>query len=112
MVGMKMTMLETRKTTSLPSGVGGRIRLRERINQSLLKIMDCVSRIVSPVDVDSKYWKDEVWTDLSRVYYKYESVEQKRAFREVMHEMLEKVSEGHWESIYKKLYRIEQRKTP
>ena len=37
--------------------------------------------------------KDEVWLDLSRIYYKYEDTTQKQAFREVVLEMSDKINE-------------------
>ncbi len=64
--------------------------------------------IFSPVRVEMNLMKDDVWVDLSRIYYKYEDIVQKQAFREVVLEMSEKINEGNWESVYKKLYRIEQ----
>lgn len=53
--------------------------------------------------------KKEVWADLSAVYYKYEDDDQKKAFREVVHEISEKVTEGRWNTIYQKLYRVEKK---
>ena len=41
------------------------------------------------------------------LYYKYE--DQKKAFREVMYDICEKIKDGKWESVYNKLYRAEQK---
>jgi hypothetical protein len=50
--------------------------------------------------------KEEIWADLSSIYYKYEDDGQKRAFKEVVGDMSKKVSEGDWGVIYEKLYRL------
>ena len=52
--------------------------------------------------------KTEVWSELSLIYYKYEDSYQKRAFREVISEISESISEGNWGTVYNKLYRFEQ----
>lgn len=82
--------------------------LREQLFQTFTKIKVISSMIFSPVRVEMNLMKDDVWVDLSRIYYKYEDIVQKQAFREVVLEMSEKINEGNWESVYKKLYRIEQ----
>ena len=53
--------------------------------------------------------KNEVWANLSAVYYKYDCEDHKKAFREVTYEIAEKVQEGKWNAIYKKFHRIEQK---
>ena len=67
-----------------------------------------VSEVIPPVEVNMEEVKGEIWTDLSALYYKYEDETQKKAFREVAQEISEKMQEGKWEAIYKKLYRIER----
>ena len=52
--------------------------------------------------------KTEVWKELSLVYYKYEDSHQKRAFREVLSEISESITDGNWGTVYNKLYRFEQ----
>ena len=63
---------------------------------------------LQPCKVDMGNIKSEVWADLSAVYYKYEDEDQKKAFREVVHEISDKITEGRWNAIYKKLYRAEK----
>jgi hypothetical protein len=62
-----------------------------------------------PNEVELDTIKEEIWQDLSALYYKYEDDEQKRAFREVMYDICDKISEGKWESVYRKLYRTDQK---
>lgn len=52
--------------------------------------------------------KKEVWADLSAVYYKYEDMLQKKAFREVIYEISEIISNDKWNKIYGKLYRMKR----
>jgi hypothetical protein len=67
-----------------------------------------VSNIIPPINHDINEIKSEVWHDLSAVYYKYEDEFQKKAFREVVTDISKKVEAGNWDSIYKRLYRIER----
>jgi hypothetical protein len=48
-----------------------------------------------------------VWADLSRIYYKYEDEAQKKAFRDILKEISEKIQDDKWETVYKKIYREE-----
>ena len=72
-------------------------------------IREAIEKIFPTSDVSLDEIKDEVWTDLSRIYYKYEDEAQKRAFREVMKEIAEKMQDDKWETVYKKIYREEQK---
>jgi len=72
------------------------------------KVKEVVTKALDN-DIDLEEFKEEVWNDLSAIYYKYETEEQKRAFREVIYEICEKINEGKWDSVYKKLYREEQK---
>lgn len=75
--------------------------LKNKVKEVVTKALD--------TDIDLDEFKEEVWNDLSAIYYKYETEEQKKAFREVMYEICEKIKEGKWDSVYKKLYREEQK---
>jgi hypothetical protein len=75
-------------------------------------VKDVVNNILTPAEVELDEIKEEVWQDLSSLYYKYEDENQKRAFRELMCEISEKISEGKWDSVYKKLYRLGQKDKP
>jgi len=86
------------------------------VNVSSIKPLETLKNKVKAVvtkaldaDIDLGEFKEEVWNDLSAIYYKYETEEQKRAFREVMYEICEKIKEGKWDSVYNKLYREEQK---
>lgn len=69
------------------------------------KIKEAIQKILPPVTIDLDEVKDEVWTDLSRIYYKYEDESQKRAFREIMKEIASKLDNGEWQVIYRKIYK-------
>jgi hypothetical protein len=51
--------------------------------------------------------KNDIWRDLSLVYYKYEDNSQKKAFREILVDIANKLDEGNWNCVYRKLYRID-----
>ena len=73
----------------------------------LKKIADLFANIIPSCEVDIEKVKDDIWADLSALYYKYDDNSQKKAFREVTHEISTKLVEGKWDSIYKKLYHKE-----
>ena len=71
-------------------------------------VKEVIDQILPSGDVDLTDIKDEVWKDLSALYYKYEDEDQKRAFREVMYDISNRIQDGKWDSVYQKLYREEQ----
>ncbi len=73
------------------------------------KVIGVIEQILPPSEVKLDEIREEVWQDLSALYYKYEDEDQKKAFREVMYDICEKIKEGKWESVYNKLYRAEQK---
>lgn len=70
-------------------------------------IREMISKILPSPEVDPDEVKEEVWADLSRIYYKYEDEAQKKAFRDIMKEISEKIQDDKWETVYKKIYREE-----
>lgn len=70
---------------------------------------EVIDQILPPSDVELEAIKEEVWADLSALYYKYEDEVQKKAFRQVMQDICDKMSQGKWDSVYKKLYRADQK---
>ena len=82
--------------------------LRGRLEEVRDGVNKLFSQIFSKVDVDILEVKGEVWESLSSIYYKYEDDTQKRAFREVLFEMSENISDGNWKAVYKRLYSIER----
>jgi hypothetical protein len=70
-------------------------------------ISKSISNILPPVKHDINKIQVEVWQDLSAVYYKYEDEYQKKAFRQVVNDISKKIEAGNWDTIYKRLYRIE-----
>jgi hypothetical protein len=81
----------------------------EPLNNLKEIIREAIEKIFPSSEVALDEIKDELWTDLSRIYYKYEDEAQKRAFREVMKEIAEKMQDDKWETVYKKIYREEQK---
>lgn len=81
----------------------------EKEEQSIgRRVKDAVNNIIGPEEVELSEIKEEVWLELANLYYKYEDETQKRAFREVMYEICDKISEGEWNSVYRKLYHLGQ----
>lgn len=72
-------------------------------------VKEVIDQILPPSDVELEGIKEEVWADLSALYYKYEDEVQKKAFRNVMQDICDKMSQGKWDSVYKKLYRADQK---
>ena len=70
-------------------------------------IREMISKILPSSEVDPDEVKEEVWADLSRIYYKYEDEAQKKAFRDIMKEISEKIQDDKWDVVYKKIYREE-----
>lgn len=75
-------------------------------------VKEVIDQILPSGEVELTDIKEEIWTDLAALYYKYEDEDQKRAFREVMHDICDKISSGKWDSVYKRLYRVEQKEKP
>jgi hypothetical protein len=78
------------------------------IDSILSKVKKAATKVLQVAEIEVEGIKEEVWEDLSALYYKYEDNDQKKAFREIMHEISEKINENKWDTIYKKLYRIGQ----
>jgi len=76
------------------------------------KVKGVVNQILPPSEVDLEEIKEEIWCDLAALYYKYEDEDQKRAFREIMYEICDKIREGKWESVYSRLYREVRKEKP
>lgn len=88
-----------------------RIPMASDDKQNGFKVMvkEVIDQILPSAEVELTDIKDEIWQDLSALYYKYEDEDQKRAFREVMCDISDRIQEGKWDSVYKKLYRVEQK---
>jgi len=74
------------------------------------KVKEAFKNVFDPSSPSIDEIKEEIWCDLSHLYYKYEDPDQKRAFREVLNHIAEKIGESKWSSVYKKLYRMENEK--
>ena len=88
-----------------------RIPMASDDKQNGFKVMvkEVIDQILPSAEVELTDIKDEIWQDLSALYYKYEDEDQKRAFREVMYDISDRIREGKWDSVYKNLYRVEQK---
>jgi hypothetical protein len=75
-------------------------------------VKEAVMKVLPVSEVDLDDIKEWIWNDLSVLYYKYENEDQKRAFRDVMHEIAERINNGDWKSVYNKLYRLGQADKP
>ena len=73
------------------------------------KVKEVIDQILPPSNIELEEIKEEIWYDLSTLYYKYEDETQKRAFRSVMRDICDKIIQGKWDSVYNKLYRAEQK---
>lgn len=80
----------------------------EKKNDIKGKVKEVIEQVIPKSEVDLTDIKEEIWEDLALLYYKYDDEDQKRAFREVMHNISDKISEEKWELVYKKLYRVSQ----
>ena len=76
------------------------------------RVKEAISKVIPQTEIDIDETKEEIWKDLSELYYKYEDGEHKRAFREILQEISEKIGEGKWDTVYKKIYREEQKEKP
>ena len=88
--------------------VAQKIGISDITNNVLGGIRRYLSKVIPPSKMDLELDKNEVWSDLSAIYYKYEDSDQKRAFREVISEISDNVKEGRWQSVYKKLYSVDK----
>lgn len=90
----------------------GNIRCAIHARTSMLrdKFRKFIVGVVPPIEVDIEDVKTEIWNDIAALYYKFEVNSHKRGFREVIHEISEKVRDDKWDSIYQKMYRTEHRK--
>jgi hypothetical protein len=70
-------------------------------------IVEKLKEIVNPEPVTTDDIEEEVWKDLSHLYYKYEDERQKEAFRNIMKQISHKIESGNWKSVYQKMYRLE-----
>ena len=85
--------------------------LLDTFQRNLGDIRKFFSRVVPSNTVSMESVRQDVWRDLSRVYYKYEDGAQKRAFREILSEISDRLNDGNWRSVYRKLYSIESTST-
>lgn len=110
-VKTELTWFETPGLRGSPSIKNALIYANKSLENTMGKALKFMFSVVQPHKVDMDNVKDEVWADLSAVYYKYEDEDQKKAFREVVYEISDKIKDGRWNTIYKKLYRSEKKPT-
>lgn len=83
----------------------------ERIEHLRSLAVKHISRILPDIHTDITTTKQEIWTDLSRLYYKYDDPHHKTAFREVIKEISQTINEDGWPTAYKRIYRTNNRTT-
>ncbi len=85
-----------------------KIGISDITHNVLGEIRRYLSKVIPPSKIDLELDKSEVWLDLSAIYYKYDDGVQKKAFREVIRDISNNVKEGKWQTVYKKLYSVDQ----
>lgn len=80
-------------------------KTRERLRNLQNTIATNISRLLPDVHTDISTMKQEIWTDLSHLYYKYDHPTQKTAFREVLKELSRSINDDRWPTAYKRIYR-------
>jgi len=76
-------------------------------NKSVLDIAkEKLAEVFESTTPKEEELKEEVWEDLSKIYYKYNDAIQKQAFREVFQEIAHKINTNNWKLVYSKLYRL------
>lgn len=73
-------------------------------------VLKLVSDLVPDDEPDIGEVKEEIWRELSAVYYKYDDDHQKKAFRQVVRDISGRLGDGKWRSVYMKIHRFEHRK--
>ena len=85
---------------------------REHIGRLHGRIAKQISRILPEIHTDITTTKQEIWTDLSHLYYKYDHPHHKTAFREVIKEISQLITENRWPTAHKRIYRTNNKTTP
>jgi len=84
---------------------------KERIEHLHSLAVKYISRILPDIHTDITTTKQEIWTDLSHLYYKYDNPHQKQAFREVIKEISRTINEDRWPTAHKRIYRNNNKTT-
>ena len=79
---------------------------------SMRSVLKLASDLVPANESDIDEVKEEIWRDLSAVYYKYDDDHQKKAFRRVVRDISGLLGDGKWRSVYSKIHRIEHKSRP
>ena len=72
-------------------------------------VLNLFSDLIPTEEPDIDKVKEDIWRELSAVYYKYDDNHQKKAFREVVQDISARLGDGNWRSVYNKIHKIEQR---
>jgi hypothetical protein len=74
--------------------------------------MTYISRMIPHIHTDITTMKQEIWTDLSHLYCKYDRSHQKTAFREVIKEISHLITKDKWPTAHKRIARTNSKTTP
>lgn len=74
---------------------------------STRRVLKLVSGLIPANEPNVDEVKEEIWRELSAVYYKYDDDHQKKAFRQVVQDISGRLGDGKWRSVYTKIHRIE-----
>lgn len=58
--------------------------------------------------IDREELLAEVWLEASRLYRKYDFPEWRTAVREFFNIVAQKIAEGEWDSVYRRLYKLDK----
>ena len=106
-----MTQISALSTKGVLLSVNSVQTLLNTFQKNLGNIRKLFSRVIPSKTISMERVRQDVWRDLSLVYYKYEDGAQKRAFREILSEVSERINDGNWDNVYRKLHRMESTPT-
>jgi uncharacterized protein (UPF0335 family) len=75
------------------------------------QVREIISKILPLNENDIEENIEEIWKDLSSIYFKYDDESQKMAFRKVLMEIYAQIKEGRWDEIYRKIYGLNKKRT-
>jgi len=75
------------------------------MKEIMVRVMEALNRLGIEEKREISADIEDIWVELSDLYYKYEDDAWKNAFREVLHYISEKIQDKRWPTVYMNLYR-------
>ena len=75
------------------------------MKEIMVRVMEALNRLGIEEKREISADIEDIWGELSILYYKYEDDAWKNAFREVLHYISEKIHDKRWPTVYMNLYR-------